>query len=63
MEQHDPSKIAHPSILFSTTAIESAYEKLKQNGVEVGEMLRLPFGNMFSFKDQDGNDYLLREDK
>src|ERR1700719_1163464 len=63
MEQHDPSKIAHPSILFSTTDIESAYEKLKQNGVEVGEMLRLPFGNMFSFKDQDGNDYLLREDK
>ncbi|WHY75421.1 hypothetical protein QNH20_14840 [Neobacillus sp. WH10] len=36
---------------------------MKQNGVEVEEMLRLPFGNMFSFKDQDGNDYLLREDK
>lgn len=63
MEQQDPSKIAHPSILFSTTDIESAYEKLKQNGVEVGEMLRMPFGTMFSFKDQDGNDYLLREDK
>ncbi|MCM3654836.1 VOC family protein [Metabacillus litoralis] len=63
MEQHDPSKIAHPSILFSTTDIESAYEKLKQSAVEVGEMLRMPFGSMFSFKDQDGNDYLLREDK
>ncbi|MGG3466305.1 VOC family protein [Neobacillus pocheonensis] len=63
MEQHQPSKVAHPSILFSTTDIEAAYEKMKQNGVEVAEMLRLPFGNMFSFKDQDGNDYLLREDK
>ncbi|MEH7355640.1 VOC family protein [Neobacillus drentensis] len=63
MEQHQPSKVAHPSILFSTTDIESAYEKMKQNGVEVEEMLRLPFGTMFSFKDQDGNDYLLREDK
>lgn len=63
MEQQQPSKVAHPSILFSTTDIESAYEKMKQNGVEVEEMLRLPFGNMFSFKDQDGNDYLLREDK
>jgi lactoylglutathione lyase len=63
MEQHDPSKIAHPSILFSTTDIESAYEKMKQNGVKVDEMLRMPFGTMFSFKDQDGNDYLLREDK
>ena len=36
---------------------------MKENGVEVEDMLRLPFGTMFSFKDQDGNDYLLREDK
>lgn len=63
MEQHQPSKVAHPSILFSTTDIEAAYEKMKQNGVAVEEMLRLPFGNMFSFKDQDGNDYLIREDR
>ncbi len=63
MEQQNPSAVSHPSILFSTTDIESAYEKMKQNGVEVGEMQRLPFGTMFSFKDQDGNNYLLREDK
>lgn len=63
MEQHQPSKVAHPSILFSTTDIESAYEKMKQNGVEVAEMLRMPFGTMFTFKDQDGNEYILREDK
>ncbi|NRD80077.1 VOC family protein [Bacillus sp. BRMEA1] len=63
MQKQNPAAIAHPSILFSTTDIESAYENLKQNGVQVGEMLRLPFGNMFSFKDQDGNDFLLREDK
>ena len=63
MEQHDPSKVSHPSIMFSTTDIEAAYEKLKQNGVNVGELLRMPFGTMFSFKDQDGNEYLLREDK
>ncbi|UZJ79385.1 VOC family protein [Fictibacillus sp. KU28468] len=63
MEQQKPSKVAHPSVLFSTTDIESAYEEMKQRGVEVDEMLRLPYGNMFSFKDQDGNDYLLREDK
>ena len=63
MEQHKPSAVAHPSILFSTTDIESAYEKMKQNGVEVEDMLRMPFGTMFTFKDQDGNDYILREDK
>ncbi|WHY69374.1 VOC family protein [Neobacillus sp. SuZ13] len=63
MEQHQSSKVAHPSILFSTSDIEATYEKMKQNGVVVEEMLRLPFGNMFNFKDQDGNDYLIREDK
>ena len=63
MEQHQPSKVAHPSVLFSTTDIESAYQKMKDNGVEVEDMLRMPFGTMFSFKDQDGNNYLLREDK
>jgi lactoylglutathione lyase len=63
MEQHQPSKVAHPSILFSTTDIKSAYQKMKDNGVEVEDMLRMPFGTMFSFKDQDGNNYLLREDK
>ena len=42
MEQHKPSKVAHPSILFSTTDIESAYEKMKQNDVNVGKMLKLP---------------------
>ncbi len=63
MERQKPEKVAHPSILFSTTDIESAYEKMKQNGVEVEDLLRLPFGTMFTFKDQDGNEYILREDK
>lgn len=63
MEQQNPSAVAHPSILFSTTDIESAYEKMKQNGVEVEDMMRMPFGTMFNFKDQDGNRYILREDK
>lgn len=63
MEKQNPSAIAHPSILFSTTDIESAYEKMQQNGVKVEELLRLPYGTMFSFKDQDGNNYLLREDQ
>ncbi len=36
---------------------------MKSNGVKVGELMTMPYGKMFSFKDQDGNDYLLREDK
>ncbi|WP_428911502.1 VOC family protein [Niallia sp. Krafla_26] len=63
MEKQNPSAVAHPSILFSTNDIDSAYEKMKQNGVEVEELLKMPYGSMFTFKDQDGNSYLLREDK
>jgi len=63
MEKQNPSAVAHPSILFSTLDVESAYEKMKQNGVEVDDLLKMPFGTMFNFKDQDGNTYLLREDK
>lgn len=63
MEKQNPSAVAHPSILFSTSDVESAYEKMKQNGVEVDGLLKMPFGTMFNFKDQDGNTYLLREDK
>lgn len=63
MEQHDPSKVSHPSVLFSTSDIDAAYEKMKQNDVKVGELLKMPFGSMFNFYDQDGNEYLLREDK
>jgi lactoylglutathione lyase len=63
MEQFKPEKVSHPSVLFSTNDIESAYKQMQENGVKVDEMLRMPFGTMFSFYDQDGNDYLLREDK
>jgi len=63
MEKQNPSAVAHPSILFSTTDIESAYEKMQQKGVEVEKLLKMPFGTMFTFFDQDGNRYILREDK
>jgi lactoylglutathione lyase len=63
MKQHHPSKVAHPTILFSTTDIKTAYEKMKQHEVKVDEMLTMPFGTMFKFYDQDGNEYILREDK
>ena len=53
----------HPSIILSTTDIEKAYEELKNNGVEVTDIMRMPYGSMFTFKDQDGNSYMLREDK
>lgn len=63
MEQQNPSNVAHPSILFSTTDIDAAYEKMKENGVSVDELQKMPYGSMFPFYDQDGQQYMLREDK
>ncbi|WP_077619522.1 VOC family protein [Bacillus sinesaloumensis] len=63
MEQQNPSMVSHPSVLFSTTDIDSAYENMKKNDVKVGELQKMPYGSMFTFYDQDGNEYLLREDK
>lgn len=62
MAQNPAANVSHPSIILSTTDIENAYNKMKENSVEVGDLMNMPYGKMFSFKDQDGNEYLLRED-
>lgn len=63
LAQNPSTNVNHPSILLSTTDIEKSYNEMKENGVEVGELMIMPYGKMFSFKDQDNNEYLLREDK
>lgn len=63
LAQNPSANVNHPSILLSTTDIEKSYNEMKENGVEVGELMIMPYGKIFSFKDQDNNDYLLREDK
>ncbi len=60
--QNPETNVGHPSILLSTTDIDEAYEELKEKGVEVGTLMNMPYGRMFTFKDQDGNDFILRED-
>lgn len=63
MKKQKPENVAHPTLLFSTPNIEETYERLKNNGVKVDELQKFPYGSMFTFYDQDGNQYLLREDK
>ncbi|MFL0247179.1 VOC family protein [Candidatus Clostridium stratigraminis] len=63
LAQNPSANVSHPSILLSTTDIESTYNEMKNNSVEVDEMMNMPYGKMFNFKDQDGNVYLIREDK
>lgn len=63
LSQNPKANVEHPSIILSTTDIESAYNKMKEKEVEVDDIINMPYGKMVSFKDQDGNAYLLREDK
>jgi Lactoylglutathione lyase and related lyases len=64
MKTQNPStSVEHPSVLLSTTNIEATYSEMKENGVEVEELMKMPYGKMFSFKDQDGNQFIVREDK
>lgn len=60
--QNPNTNVEHPSVMLSTDNIESTYEEIKNNGVKVGEIMRMPYGSMFNFFDEDGNQYLVRED-
>jgi len=61
--QNPKANVEHPTLILSTTDIASVHKKMKANGIEVEDLLSMPYGKMFKFKDQDGNDYLLREDQ
>ncbi len=64
MKAQNPNvNVEHPSVILSTNDIEKSYEEMKNNGIEVGELMEMPYGKMFSFKDLDNNQYLLREDE
>ena len=63
LAQNPQANVGHPNIILSTDDIESTYNEMKTNEVEVGEIMKMPYGSMFKFKDMDGNDYLVREDK
>lgn len=60
--QNPQANVEHPSVILSTDKIEETYNEVKNNGVRVGEMMKMPYGSMFTFFDEDGNQYLVRED-
>lgn len=61
-KQNKHANVEHPNIILSTQDIKTTYETFISNGIEVGELQQMPYGKMFSFKDQDNNSYLVRED-
>ena len=61
--QNPNASVDHPNVILSTSDIESTYKEMQENKVEVEDIMKMPYGSMFSFKDMDGNKYLVREDK
>lgn len=57
--QNQSISVEHPNVMLSTQDIESAYAKSKDNCVVVGELMKMPYSSMFSFEDQDRNNYIL----
>ena len=49
------------SIVFQCEDVISTYGKLKENGVEfLGEPQQMQWGTFVQFKDEDGNEFLLK---
>ncbi|WP_195989216.1 VOC family protein [Clostridium sp. D53t1_180928_C8] len=63
LAQNPKANVLHPNVILSTNDIEETYNQMKINGIETDEIMKMPYGSMFKFKDQDGNDYLIREDR
>lgn len=55
-----PEMVSHPGVMFACDDPEALWHELKEKGVEVDELQRMPYGTMFNFKDPDGNAYMVR---
>ena len=62
-KQNPHADMSHPSLILSTLHLDQTHTTLKQRGVDIDDVMHMPYGSMCTFKDPDGNVYLLREDK
>ncbi|CEK35826.1 glyoxalase/bleomycin resistance protein/dioxygenase,Glyoxalase-like domain [[Clostridium] sordellii] len=61
--QNPDANLGHPNVILSTDDIESTYNEMKSKDIQVEDLMIMPYGKIFKFKDQDNNEYLVREDK
>ena len=61
--QNPDANLGHPNVILSTDDIESTYNEMKSKDIQVEDLMIMPYGKMFKFKDQDNNEYLVREDR
>ncbi len=61
--QYPDANTDYKTVILSTEDLDNAYTEMKAKGVEVTDIVTMPYARLFTFKDQDNNEYLLREDK
>lgn len=61
--QYPGANTDYKTVILSTEDLDNAYTEMKAKGVEVTDIVTMPYARLFTFKDQDNNEYLLREDK
>ena len=62
-EQNPSANVDYKKVILSTEDLKNAHTQMKVNGVEVTDIVTMPYAKLFTFKNQDNNEYLLREDK
>lgn len=64
MKEECPSvDTEYKKVILSTEDLENAHKQMKANGVDVTDIVEMEYAKLFTFKDQDNNEYLLREDR
>ena len=61
--QFPNANVDYKTVILSTEDLDKSYEEMKTKGVEVTDIVTMPYARLFTFKDQDNNEYLIREDK
>ena len=62
IEEMSPElNLSTPSLMFYAQNLEELYEDFKAKGITVGEFMKMPFGKVFNFADEEENYFAVME--
>lgn len=62
IEEMSPElNLSTPSLMFYAQNLEALYEEFKAKGITVGEFMKMPFGKVFNFADDEENYFAVME--
>lgn len=62
IEEMSPElNLSTPSLMFYAHNLEELYEDFKVKGITVGEFMKMPFGKVFNFADDEENYFAVME--